>query len=133
MDLNPVLKESGCGGTAARGKRRMHGAVVIAEVALSFTLLIVGGLLLRSFIQLHSANTGFYAAPEQVLTIGIAPDRSSASEQSRRYERILDRIRSLPGVEVAALSDSLPSDRRADHDTFQIEGQPWTESRFFCS
>jgi putative ABC transport system permease protein len=135
-DLNSVLKQSGRSASSGRGTRRMHGALVIAEVALSFMLLIIGGLLLRSFIKLQSTNAGFYAAPEQVLTIGIAPDRSrrtaqsGASTQRRRYERILDRIRTLPGVEVAALTDSLPPDRRADYDTFQIEGQAWTESRF---
>jgi putative ABC transport system permease protein len=136
-DLNSVLKQSGRSASTGRGKRRIHGALVTAEVALSFTLLIMGGLLLRSFIQLESENAGFYAAPEQVLAIGIAPDRSSTTtaqtggaKQTRRYERILDRIRMLPGVEDAALSDSLPPDRRADYDTFQIEGQAWTESRF---
>jgi len=72
-----------------------------------------------------------------VLTIGIAPSRLShgnsaapVASQDTRYGRMLDRVRSLPGVVSAALSDSLPPDRRADYDTFQIEGQPWTESAF---
>ena len=46
------------------------------------------------------------------------------------YQRLLDRVRALPGVESVAVSDSRPPDRRADYDTFQIEGQRWTEAAF---
>ncbi len=136
-DLNNTLKQGGRTGTADLAKRRAHGVLVIAEVALSFTLLIGGGLLLRSFVQLENADAGFQAAPQQVLTIGIAPSRSNGgnsrgiiTSQHTRYARMLDRVRRLPGVVSAALSDSLPPDRRADYDTFQIEGEPWTESAF---
>ncbi|MGH9592311.1 MAG: FtsX-like permease family protein, partial [Bryobacteraceae bacterium] len=129
-DLNTALKQGGRSGTAGSAKRRTQSALVIAEVALSFTLLIGGGLLLRSFIQLQRANAGFDAAPEQVLAIGISPSRSSNPNPDTIYPRILERVRSLPGVTSAALSDSLPPDRRADYDTFQIEGEPWTDSGF---
>jgi predicted permease len=136
-DLNGTLKQGGRTGTANAARRRTHGVLAIAEVALSFTLLIGAGLLLRSFVQLQQADAGFQAVPRQVLTIGIAPSRLNRgnseaviASQSTRYGRMLERVRSLPGVASAALSDSLPPDRRADYDTFQIEGQPWTESAF---
>jgi predicted permease len=51
-DPNSTLKQGGRGGTAKTGKGSVQNVLVIAEVALSFTLLIVGGLLLRSFVQL---------------------------------------------------------------------------------
>lgn len=130
-DLHSTLKQGGRSGTANAARRRTHSALVIAEVALSFTLLIGGGLLLRSFEALQQTDAGFRAAPEQVFTVGISPSRvTSGTSQHGRYQRMLDKIRSLPGVTSAALSDSLPPDRRADYDTFQIEGQPWTESGF---
>lgn len=136
-NLNNSLKQGGRSGTANAAKLRAHGMLVIAEVALSFTLLIGGGLLLRSFLQLQRVNAGFRADPQEVLTIGIAPGRSNISNSDpmitsylTRYERMLERIRNLPGVTSVALSDSLAPDRRADYDTFQIEGEPWTESRF---
>jgi predicted permease len=135
--LNSTLQRVGRSGTAHAAKRRTHSTLVIAEVALSFTLLLGGGLLLRSFIRLEQADPGFQAAPEQILTIGIAPARldhasvhHAAPPPGTRYQRILDHVNSLPGVVSAALSDSLPPDRRADYDTFQIEGEPWTESGF---
>jgi predicted permease len=136
-DLNSVLKQGGRSGTANTAKRRTHGVLVIAEVALSFTLLIGGGLLLRSFVQLQQADAGFQAAPQQVLTMGVAPSRSNnrnseAATTLRRafYAGMLERVRSLPGVVAVALSDSLPPDRQADYDTFQVEGEPWTQSGF---
>jgi putative ABC transport system permease protein len=136
-DLNATLKQGGRTGTANAAGRRTHGVLAIAEVALSFTLLIGAGLLLRSFVLLQQADAGFQAVPRQVLTIAIAPSRLNhgnsnavSASQTTRYGRMLDRVRSLPGVESAALSDSLPPDRRADYDTFQIEGQPWSESAF---
>ncbi|HEX4167597.1 MAG TPA: ABC transporter permease [Bryobacteraceae bacterium] len=135
-DLNGILKQGGRIGSVNLAKRRAHAVLVIAEVALAFMLLVGGGLLLRSFVQLQAADAGFRSAPQQVLAIGVVLSRSSTRSpddmtfQSTRYARILDRVRSLPGVIVAAFSDSLPPDRRADYDTFQIEGQPWTESGF---
>ena len=128
-DLNGALRRDGRTGTASAARRRTHHALAIAEVALSFTLLIGGGLLLRSLIRLQDADAGFQAPPEQVLTVAIAPGRRDSSNP-HRYQRILDRVSSLPGVESAALSDSLPPDRRNDYDTFQIEGQPWSQSAF---
>lgn len=137
VDLNNLLKQGGRSGTAGIAKQRIHGLLVILEVALSFTLLVGGGLLLRSFMQLQQVKAGFDTAPDQVLTMGIAPSRSKNKKssaintsQDKRYERILERVRNLPGVTSVALSDSLPPDRRADYDTFQIEGQAWTESGF---
>jgi predicted permease len=136
-DLNRTLKQGGRTGTANAAKRRTHGFLVIGEVALSFTLLIGSGLLLRSFVELQQADAGFQAVPQQVLTIGISPGRLNnknsdtvITPQGTRYGRMLDRVRSLPGVVSAALSDGLPPDQRADYDTFQIEGQAWTESAF---
>ena len=136
-DLNGTLKQGGRSGTANAAKRRTHGLLAIAEVALSFTLLIGGGLLLRSFIQLQQSDAGYQAVPQQVLSIGITPSRlhhgksdTVMTPQATRYGRMLDRVRRLPGVVSAALSDGLPPDHCADYDTFQIEGQPWSESAF---
>jgi predicted permease len=135
-DLGDTLKQGTRTGAMNLARRRTQSFLVIAEVALAFTLLIGGGLLLRSFVQLQGMDAGFQSAPQQVLAIAVAPSRStvvSADDQvfqSTRFARILERIRGLPGVTSAAFSDSLPPDRRADYDTFQVEGMPWSESAF---
>lgn len=127
--LSHALKQGGRSATASAANRRIQNALVVMEFALSFTLLIGAGLLLRSFVRLQEVPSGFQAPSEQLLTIGISPSRARSGYRSR-YSRMLDQVRNLPGVTSAALSDSLPPDRRADYDTFQIEGQTWTESGF---
>jgi putative ABC transport system permease protein len=135
--LNIALQQGGRSGTANAARGRTHKILAIGEVALCFTLLIGAGLLLRSFLELQRTAPGFRAAPEQVLTIQIAPSRldsdnrkAKTTNTGRRYERILERVRSVPGVVSAGLSDSLPPNRRADYDTFQIEGEAWTKAAF---
>ncbi|MGI8741267.1 MAG: ADOP family duplicated permease [Bryobacteraceae bacterium] len=125
-DVNSVLKEGGRTGTSSASHRRTHGALVVCEIALSFMLLAGAGLLLRSFLSLQHVNAGFHAEPQQLLSMTISPPRNrynKAETVIAFYQRLVERIRALPGVESAAVSDSLPPNRQADYDTFQIEGQ----------
>lgn len=125
-DLNASLKEGGRTGGAGSARRRTHGWLVISEIALSVILLIGAGLLLRSFVRLQNSNPGFTAPPDEMLSLAISPSTmTSASYRTRIqfYERLLERVKQLPGVRSAALADSLPPNRRAESDTFVIEGQ----------
>ncbi len=124
-DLNSTLKEGGrgSGGTA---RHRTRAALAIAEVALSLMLLTGAGLLFRSFVRLQSVSGGFSAPPERLLTIPISPsDRKYRDPNAglRYYGQVLERARRFPGVESAALTDSLPPTAQADADTFTLEGQ----------
>jgi predicted permease len=103
------LKEGGRGGTAGAGSQRLRGTLVVAEVALSLTLLVGAGLLIRSFLRLQQVDTGF--RPEGVLTLRISlPEQKYAKiEQTRAfYRELLDRIRRLPGVDAAGGATGLP-------------------------
>jgi predicted permease len=89
-------------------------------------LMIGAGLLLRSFINLQRVTGGFSASPQQIVTMLVSPgDRKydSASAGLAFYGEVLRRVRSVPGVELAGISDSLPPDREGNADTFHIEGQ----------
>jgi predicted permease len=104
-----ALKEGGRGGTAGAGSQHLRGALVVAEVALSLTLLVGAGLLIRSFLRLQEVDTGF--RPEGVLTLRISlPEQKYAKiEQTRAfYRELLDRIRRLPGVDAAGGATGLP-------------------------
>ena len=125
-DLTASLKEGGRGSTASAGRRRGRSALVVAEIALSLVLLIGAGLLLRSFFLLQRVEPGFLAPPQNVLTLQLSPSALKYPDERTGiafYERLLERVRALPGVASAALSDSLPPDHQEDSDTFQIEGQ----------
>ena len=127
-DLNTSLKEGGRSGTAGSARRRTLNALVVAEIALSLTLLIGAGLLLRSFNLLQQVNPGFQAPPERILTLQISPSASKYADERTGiafYQRLLERVRHLPGVVSAGIADSLPPNRQADMDTFVIEGEPF--------
>lgn len=126
-DLSSSLREGGRGGTSGAAKRRVYAALVVCEMALSLILLSGAGLLLRSFVSLQQVALGFQAAPESILTMQISPLESRYENTDSAvlfYQRLLDRVQQVPGVEHAAISDSLPPNRQADADTFQIEGEP---------
>ncbi len=125
-DLISTIKEGGRAGGAARARGRSRKVLVVCELAISLMLLAGAGLLLRSFANLRQVNGGFFTPPRQLLTMMISPGNRKYNDDRAGlafYEEVLRRARSLPGVERAGLTDSLPPDRQGDADTFQLEGQ----------
>ncbi|HEX3878466.1 MAG TPA: ABC transporter permease [Bryobacteraceae bacterium] len=125
-DLNSAIKEGGRTGAAGQTRGRTRAILVIAEIATSLMLLVGAGLLLRSFINLQGVTGGFSTPPKQILTMLISPGNAKYKEAragTAFYNEVLRRARNLPGVEMAALTDSLPPDRQGDADSFAIEGQ----------
>jgi putative ABC transport system permease protein len=119
------LKEGGRSSTAGTGRRRTRAVLVIAEIALSLLLLAGAALLLRSFVLLQQVRTS--ARPDHILTLQISASAAKYGDSKTSvplYERLLERVRQLPGVESAAVSDSLPPDREGDADTYVIAGRP---------
>jgi putative ABC transport system permease protein len=99
---------------------------VVAEVSLSLVLLAGAGLLLRSFVLLQGVPPGFLAPPERVVTLQISPSAVKYADEPAGlafYRRLLESVGNAPGVEAAALADSLPPDRQVDADTYVVEGQ----------
>jgi predicted permease len=104
-----ALKEGGRGGTAGAGSQRLRSTLVVAEVALSLTLLVGAGLLIRCFLRLQEVDTGF--RPDGVLTMRISlPEEKYAKVEQTRpfYRELLDRIRRLPGVDAVGGATGLP-------------------------
>ena len=120
MGMVAAMHEGGRGGSSSR---RSNSALVAAQFALSFVLLIGAGLLLKSFQHLQSVNLGFN--PENLLTMSVAlPARKySKPEQALQFcESLTDRMRSLPGVRAAGLITSLPFVGDGNTDNFIVEG-----------
>jgi putative ABC transport system permease protein len=125
-DLNSTLKEGGRSASTSQARRQTRAFLVISEIAVSLMLLVGAGLLLRSFVNLERVSGGFSGPPRQILTTLISPG-SRKYQDSRAglafYDEVLRRARNVPGVETAAVTDSLPPDQQGDADTFAIEGQ----------
>jgi putative ABC transport system permease protein len=110
--------------SASKGGAYTRDILVVAQVALSFVLLIGAGLLVRSLWQLQSVETGFEA--KQLLTGEVALPRSRYAgnrEVERFWSGFLERVKAIPGVESVAATTLLPL--RGGGDTyFYIEGRP---------
>ena len=125
-DLNSTIKEGGRASSAGHNRGRARAALVISEIALSLMLLVGAGLLLRSFVNLQQVTGGFSTPPRRLLTILISPGNRKYNDERAGlafYDEVLRRVRAVPGVELAAVTDSLPPDRQGDADTFGIDGQ----------
>jgi putative ABC transport system permease protein len=106
--LQGSLKEQGRRPGGAAG-RRLRGALVAAEVALSLVLLVGAVLLLQSFARLQAVHPGFN--PRGVMTAAIAlnADRYQDPAQSAAFfRRFLDELQRAPGVTAAGLTSTLP-------------------------
>lgn len=122
-NLQEVLKDSGAGAGKSRKQERTRSILVITELGLACLLLIGAGLLLRSFIKVQDIDLGFQ--PERAAAIkvdykdnpadgnGDTPEsnRAITARRTAFYREMLTRVSSIPGVQMAGLSDNLPLDR----------------------
>src|SRR5262249_22600888 len=99
----------GAQGSAIGGRARFGSTLVIAEVAVTVTLVIVGGQLLGRFVELIRSDPGFDADDLLAFVVIPAPDRYKTSEERGIiYSKFLNSVRALPGVESAGTVDALP-------------------------
>jgi len=124
-DLQGTLKETARGTTSGRAGLRQ--GLVIAEVALTFVLLVGAGLLLLSFHRLLQVNPGFVA--DRVLTFQInfpGGKYQTAEQQILFCQALREKLRALPGVLAASLvsQNTIPLHEGGWDMRFLIEGRP---------
>jgi predicted permease len=122
-DLSGSLREGTRAGAGTAKSHRTRNILVAAEVALATLLLIGAGLLMRSFMHLLDVDPGFN--PSRALTIELAlpMDRYPVATRLPFLERVVDKIRALPGVTSAYVVSDLPMDGDGGFRMFKIEGQ----------
>jgi putative ABC transport system permease protein len=124
-DLNETLKEGGRSASGSIRRNRTRSFFVIAEVAICLVLLIGAGLMLRSFARLVNVSPGFN--PDNLLSMNLALSGSrygGAEQVTSFYQRALERLSSLPGVQSAAATSGLPMTGAFGSRYFGIEGRP---------
>ena len=109
-NLQEALKDSGAGMTQGRKHDRMRSVLVISEIALACVLLVGAGLLLRSFLRVLDVDLGFQPSRAAAITVDY-DDGDNAAKRSAILQQILSRVKAIPGIEAAGISDSLPLDR----------------------
>ncbi len=122
-DVNEALKEGSRGSTGTRS--RLRSAFVVAEVSLALVLLVGAGLMIRSFMRLHSVKTGFES--DRVLTMRVQLPGAKYREDQQRvafFKQAQERIATLPGVKAIGAINFLPLTGLASSTSFTIAGQP---------
>jgi putative ABC transport system permease protein len=123
-DVNEALKQ-GLGRTDTdSGTGKTRSALVVIEVALSLVLLIGAGLMLRSLWNLQTIDPGF--DEHNVLTLTVMVNKhqfTDPTQQSQFFDSVLQRIRTLPGVDSAGAVDNLPL-QGGSNQPVAIEGHP---------
>ncbi len=128
-----VLNESGGRSSAGRSSSTVTKGLVVAEIALTFVLLIGAGLLLRAFLNLWNISTGFVT--QNVLTLrmetrfALPPEPAASgitgtSRTGRYFRAIEDRVLQIPGVRAAGFTTALPMQGPGFLGTFTIAGRP---------
>ena len=137
-NLSETLKEGGRSGTSDKVGQFVRRTLVVAEVALALTLLVGGGLLLRSFSALSNVDPGFNS--RNLLTFGVSlPASKYKSDTARRafMAELLPKLGALPGVQSASVASVLPFSGGWSTGSFNVEGYevppngnaPWGDQR----
>jgi len=118
-------EEKGLRTTAGASAGRFRGALIVAQVSLSLVLLAGAGLLLRSLQRLSAVDPGF--DPRNLLTAAIDLPGATYPDlrrQSAFFDRLLDRVKTLPGVSGAGTITFLPVSGPNAATSFVIIGRP---------
>jgi len=136
-DLNDPLRDSGKGISGGSAHGRLRNAVVVLEVAVSLTLLVAAGLLMRSFVALREVHLGLQPDHIFVVRLPLPEDRYKTSDQLAGFFRpLLNRLKAVPGVLEATETSTLPPYGGIGSD-IEIPGkthaEKWTTLFQLCS
>jgi putative ABC transport system permease protein len=123
--LLDALKDGGRSATAGRGRHRLRRALVVAEIALALPLLVASAMGASGAYRYLNGPQGY--DPDGVLTmLTVLPDARYAAPDARRrfIHDALDHLRTIPGVELAAISNVRPSHPGNVTRSIDIDGQP---------
>jgi putative ABC transport system permease protein len=118
------LKDGARGASGGPRRNLARSVLVVSEVALSLMLLVGAGLLLKSFVRLLNTHPGFDA--NQVVTLDIPLSRQRYDTPEKRaqfFTELIDKAKSLPGVEAVGLVNNLPLSNSIDVLDFEVAGR----------
>jgi putative ABC transport system permease protein len=130
-NLTSSLKDGSTGAGTGRQQNRVRSALIVCQIAFSFMLLIGAGLMMRSLFKMQQVDAGI--VPERVLAMRTTFNWSKYTEADKTnlvVQKLLNRVKSEPGVISAAISSRYPFEPEMITDgpesvsfQFQIEGR----------
>jgi predicted permease len=130
LDINATLKDGGHGALGGERGTHLSAFLVTGEIALAVVLLVGAGVMIRSFLNIYTADLGVNT-PNLITSFLALPVAKypSAEAQISFYDRLKSRLQAIPGIESVAIADRSPADgaRRLAYelaDAPDIDGQP---------
>ena len=128
-DVNEDLKEGSRGTSGGRARQRLRSVLVVAEIAATMVLLAGAGLMVKGSRSLIKVNESL--RPESILSMQIVlTDKhyGQAAQRAAFYDRMLEQLGALPGVEGATLVSNVPYGYNERFSSYSVEGQPVTNA-----
>jgi putative ABC transport system permease protein len=124
LDVSATLKDGGRGATVGGRGKHLSALLVSGEMALAVVLLAGAGVMIRSFLKIHTADVGVKTANLLMAHIVLpAAKYPRAEAQVSFYDRLKTRLEAIPGVESTAIADRLPTDG-SRHLPYELAGTP---------
>ncbi len=124
-NLAHELKDGARGGTGTSRAQRIRSYLVVAQLALTLVLLVVAGLMTRSFLHLQQTDPGFDARGVFAFRTGIPPTVQKDEKVTLTFfETVEQRLRETPGVEHAGFLSYLPLGNTSNYYSIAVEGRP---------
>jgi predicted permease len=121
-DIASSVKSGGRG--AIDGRSPLRSALVVTQVALSCLLLVGAGLFVRTLQRVHDVALGYEVQGGLAVSLDLRPYGYGETTGTQLYQRMLDRVRALPGVRSAALGSIVPLSGAQRESGISIEGRP---------
>jgi len=129
IDVNRGLRDGGHGTTSGGSGKRLSLLLVAGETAVALVLLAGAGLTIRSFLNIYTADPGVRVANLLTAYLELPAARySGAASQLAFFEELQTKVRNTPGVEFAAMADSLPG-LYAPRIAYELGGAAATDER----
>ena len=120
--LAAALKEGGSRGATGSARHHVRRGLVMAEVALAVMLVVGAGLLLRTVYNLSAVDSGFDRSRLVTFAVTVpAANYPQASARLQLFQRLVDKLRAVPGVQAASAMSGLPPNRQLNANDTEID------------
>jgi putative ABC transport system permease protein len=121
-NLTTALKDTAAQGGAV--KARLRSVLVVAQISISLVVLIAAGLVVRTLQQLQTMNPGFDTRNALTMSFDLGLQGYDDARGQQFYRQLTERLRSVPGVESAAVANYIPLSLNYNSRNTFIEGKP---------
>ena len=122
LDINAALKEGSSAAGSSGRTRLLFGLLVVTEMSLAVILLVGAGLMIRSLLNTFRADIGVNTTHVLSMNVNLrATKYPRVEDRVHFYDRLKDRLETLPDIEVAEVASDLPAESPDDF-AYEVEG-----------